>query len=811
MKRLLTVVLVLYYSLLAIAQRHQASEGGGAQGVVSGSVIEARTKAHLPYVSIALYKAKDSSLVTGAITGEDGNFTIEEVPFGKYYLQASFIGFKSLTVPDIKITPQSPAITLPAIILKEDVSGLDEVVIEGERKTVVYQLDKKVVSADKDLAAQGGTASDLLESVPSVQTTADGEISIKGSTQFTVFINGKPSALDASDALNAMPASSIESIEIITNPSAKYDPEGLGGIVNIITKKGRDKGINGLVSASAGSFNQYGSNIIIEYTGDKMKISGGFTADSRIMPRERISNRAYFRGDTTTFSNLRSDMEMYHTGYSANGGIHYSLTDKSTISVEANVGYRSFGRDFDTREDFYTSYSPDHLYSRQVTDFLIENNYYKLLGNYSQTFSSDKHTLTFSFDIFNRETDETDRLELYPGTLQWNDNVPFFEKTEKITDGVRSNKIASIDYVHPISEQQTFETGLYSKQIVSDNSYANSLYMPEQDAMVTDSSDIGAYSIERNIHAGYLLYSHVMDKLSFKAGLRAEYSTRLVEHSQVDKPYEWDLFSLYPSLHVSYTANEKQTFQLSYSKKVRRPQSHFLNPVPTAFESTSIRVGNPLLKPENNHSFELNFQQKINRSSFVAELYYRHSTDEIERVNRLNEDNVFVYTFMNLDSEDFYGSEFVFDLSPRPWWNVYTSFNGFYYTFSGSDLSLNTDNSTFSWNAKMRGTIKLKTKTNFQLSADYNAPTISSSGERGGYFVLNGGINQSLLKNALSIGLSVRDILQTWTREEYQLTHDYELTTINNYASPVFTVSVTYRINNYKKRMQKEMDEYDEE
>ncbi|MBK8807734.1 MAG: carboxypeptidase-like regulatory domain-containing protein [Bacteroidales bacterium] len=348
MNKIHFIYLLLLFNLPFLISTAQVSNGE-----ITGKIVQKSTNTPLEFVTLALYTLPDSTLVNGAISLPDGSFKISGVEQGKYFLKISFIGFDNKIIDNIQIAPASKSLELNKIILQESKHLLDEVTIETNRSTVSYKLDKKVITASQDIKSQGGTALDVLANAPSVQTDASGEVSLKGSTSFTVFINGKPSPLDASEALSSIPANFIDNIEIITNPSAKYDSEGGGGIVNIITKQNAIKGMNGIIEASYGSLNQYSGNILLEYTHKKLNIFAGFTLENRPFKSLKTTTINYTDTSSLLNSEKNSDQQNTRSGMLFKSGLSYLYKENSFLSLSWNFGTRNMNRNSITN----TSYS----------------------------------------------------------------------------------------------------------------------------------------------------------------------------------------------------------------------------------------------------------------------------------------------------------------------------------------------------------------------------------------------------------------------------------------------------------------------
>jgi len=518
-------IAILFFILLTISNLHASSsfftnpDEGSKTGTIKGKVVEGTGNAPVEYATVTLYTAKDSVMIDGVITNSDGFFEFKKLEEGEYNVIIRFMGFRKVLIAGIKIDEKNQASDVGTVTLKADVTNLEEVEIVGDKPLVEYKVDRKVVNVDQQLNAQGGTAVDVLERIPSIRTDLDGNVALRGSTNFTVLIDGKPSIITGSDALNQIPASTIDKIEIITNPSAKYDPDGTAGIINIITKKNSLKGLSGIVNLSAGTNPDYTGSLMLNYRTKKTSLSLGLDFGDREMPGYRKSYRESYLGDTISYLETNGDNEMTRTSYSVKAGIDYSLTDMNTISLEGNYRVFNMSRGGTTDNTNWSNLDINPVY--YLTDDINESDHPSMQFTLRDVhkFNNNGTELTAQL-TYNQGDDESEQLtQQYYSDETWTYKGDYLFNYKKNTTEGESELRGDLDFEHNIGEKGKLEAGFQLRMDRTDEDYLYYNHDSVTDEWILDNLQSNQYEFSHDIYALYGTYSTEIKKLGIKAGL----------------------------------------------------------------------------------------------------------------------------------------------------------------------------------------------------------------------------------------------------------------------------------------------------
>lgn len=804
--------------------------GKKALGNINGKVIDATTNEELQYVNIAMLRQKDSSIVNGTISDEKGKFTIKE-GYGKYLLRLTFIGYKDNF---ISIDVKNENIALGTIKLSKSAEALKGVVITAERSMMEYQLDKRVINVDKNLVSAGGSASDVLENVPSVSIDENGGVTLRGSSNVNILIDGRPSELlgnDLATILQQIPASTIESIEIITNPSAKYNPEGMSGIINIKLKEKGNMGLNGNVSISGGAglnnnsdtdknlFPQTSLSAGLNYSNKKFALF--LNGDMRY-----FDNFSYGFSDKSTFSNNNtinilqnrySDEKRLGRGFKIGGD--WYIDKQNTLSLSYNL--RSGG-------SFPNENNEERLFSWQKDDslnILNPNNYYGLEESSSKmlfqnfTLSYEKKfdkkdqilTLDANWNVgsFTNETVQTRSFDI---------NSPENYYLKNASNSSNDRAIITLNYAHPFSENIKLETG-YNLNYLNTNSVYD--YFNSRDGVRNDSMSYD-FNYKEQVHAVYATLGYSINKrISSQLGLRAEevirdgYKTQNNEKLIFPKDEDTkNYFSIFPTLHISYNITGSQSAQISYSRRINRPKYWSLSPSIDINNPANIRFGNPDLMPEYTDAFEIGYNKIFNKTSIFASLYYRITNDEITNLNFLwNEANAIKYGFewvwdvagveysdgiriastsKNLAKSSNYGAELIIDQQITKWWKVNLSGNIFGNYADGREFGGKLVE-TLNWDSKINSSMTLPKNWVIQISGQYQPKRENIQGYSTKMYWMDLAVKKDVLNKKGSISIRFSDIFNTRKRTSYTFTENYNQYSIRQRTSQVLIFSFNYR------------------
>jgi len=802
---------IIIYVLLMLLSINVYSDGisseSGSRGCLKGFVFDANANQPLEYATISMTRKKDNQVVNGTITDETGFFKIKDVDFGMYIIDISFIGYKTKSIPNVPIRPNDKNVDLGQIILEPTTETIGEAVVVADRPTMTYKIDKKVINVSQQHTSASGTAVEILENIPSITVDIDGNVSLRGSTSFTVLIDNKPTVLDASDALSQIPASAIENIEVITNPSAKYDPDGTSGIINIITKKNKLQGFNGIVNLNVGMYERYGGDFLINWRKERLNVYVG--ADFNNSNREgsiESENRTLFN-DTTSFLLSDGDFNRGRQSYNVRTGFNLTLNAKNSINFDARVGNMSRGGSTYTNYENYTNpATTNEIYkSDQISD--RGGLFYTLGLGYNHKFLKKGHEINSLFNYSLRDFEEETFNQLI------SDSGILTSGQRSLESGPRKHYNFQIDYTLPLRINDKFEAGYKTR--IEDSDQLAEMYQYNPVTQVYDYMDDFRHDVthDRHIHSLYSLYAGEIGNFGYQGGLRGEYTFReikLVETGESSIIDHWDLF---PTLHMSYNLPKDQQTMASYTRRIKRPRGWHLEPFLTWTDAYNVRMGNPDLNPEYIDSYELSYLNKFGRNTFSAEAYYRITNNKIERIRSVYDENVYLTTFENVGNDYSLGIELMLGLDIQKWWHI--DLMGIIYDYrvegelDGKDFS----ESSFNWNTRFNNTLRFGKTTRVQLNGMYNSPTVTAQGERNGFFMVNLAVKQDFYKNKLSATFQVRDVFATMNHSSVYEGDDFYSYTYYDPKSPTITLTLAFKINNYRpdrKRKSNDMDDMSE-
>ncbi len=782
--------------LVALALVVQSIFSAAQSATITGTVTDSLLQQPVEYANIVLGNYETQEQITGTTSGKDGTFVLSNIKPGEYLLVANFIGYYPKTVEPIAINDNNQKVDIGSLSLLQSVIELSGVEATAERAAVEYQIDKKVINVGKQYTAASGSAIDVLENVPSVTVDIEGNVALRGSSSFRVLIDGRPTILDNSDALRQIPASSIENIEIITNPSAKYDPDGTSGILNIITKKNTLNGVNGLVNVNAGVNKKYGADVLLNYRMPKFNVYVGGNFNSRYFPgtAEQISRT--LRNDTTYFVNSIGEMSRQFEMYGLQSGFDWNITDNDLLGVGLRYSDRTFSIQDET--DYYERQNPGASTNEYISLSEMQRGGadVSIQANYRHQFEKRGHELTAEAD-YERERDtgdNTDELFSLQGELQ--------SGRRAVEKGPEQQLRLKLDYTLPLREKDRFEAGYQSR--ISASSETNELYeyrpSTENYKFLDEYSHTTEY--DRSIHSLYSLYAAQLGRLGFQGGLRGEYTYRQVALVGENENSTIDRLDYFPTLHASFELAQNQQTMASYTRRIERPRGYYFEPFITWMDAYNVRRGNPGILPEYIDSYEASYQRNVGKSLFSLEGYYRITHNKIERVQSVYSETVMLHTVDNVGEDYTLGAEMMLNMDTFKWWNVNLMGNLYRYRIEGVIDNELFSRSSRNWDIRFNNTFNLTSSSRLQINMSYNSPSVSAQGRREGYFATNVAMRQTFLQDKLEVILQARDIFAT---AKYQFTAEganfYRESRFTREA-PVYTVTLNYSINNYKRQRQ---------
>ncbi len=813
MRGVMGSIIAFFIGVSVFANDAFTGEGAVAlpAGTVKGMILDSTTRGIIEYATIGLYRVKDSSLVNGLVTGADGAFVFKDLPAGEYYIDANFIGYVPRRIFPINIGSQRTALDLGNVLLHPDVTRIEEVTVVAQSQRVEYKIDKKVVNIAQDLSASGGSLVNALENTPSIEVDVEGNVSLRGSGNFQLLIDGKPSIIGGSEGLQQIPASAVQSLEIITSPSAKYDPDGAAGIINVIMKKQKNNGVGGIANVSVGTRNKYSADLLLNFRRNKLNyFIGGEFADQQNYNEGENERRTYVN-DTTTTILTTSDGVFRRKSYNLKSGIDYALTDKSTLSLSGVVGAREFSRDFNGNSHWFTE--PATRDSFYITQNVSGDNnlFYNLNLDYQKKFDDNGHQLMASVYYESSREDEEEEDIIRSTDMRY---IPTgFEpsRARSITETPEQVLRAELDYTKPLGSGK-IEAGLQSRWDADEAKYIYEDFVVPGNEWLQNDSISNSMEYLDAMQSAYLIYSAQLGKFEYQAGLRAEYNKRTLDQITINESFTYEKLHFFPSFYLTRRISDAHQVQFTYSRRIQRPRERDLNPFKEFQGVDNVSFGNPALRPEFSNAFEMNYQYTHKRGFVSLETYYRGTLDKITRLSgydTIADRKVFTSTTVNANKDNSLGVELMTNWEIARWWQLNVTGNFFRYQLNGRVESEEVKSVTTSWRTNFSSTFMMKWDTRFQFSGFYNGPSNTLQGKREGSFVVNLALRKELLKKQLTVSLNARDIFSTGMSTNISEGSNFYNYNKGRRESPVVMLNLTFRINNYRQAANRQQDDSD--
>ncbi|MDP4114819.1 MAG: outer membrane beta-barrel family protein [Bacteroidota bacterium] len=788
----LFILLILLFSANFAQTSDRISLKGTA--TITGIIKDTTTSEPIEYATVMLLKDSTKKVLGGNITSSNGSFILEGVPVGTYRLKITCINYKDTYSDFIHITEKKEKLDIGTVYLSTTSLNLSAITVTAQKGAIEFTADKMIVNVEKTMPPAGGSAIDVLKNTPSVNVDIDGNVSLRGNQNINIQIDGRPSGISDAKMLEQLPADMIDKIEIVTNPSARYDADGTAGIINIVLKKKEESNFNGLAQISAGTRDNYGSSLSFNYRENAVNVYGGY--DNRFMNRGR--NGYYERtSELPTSTYLHNDIHNNMQGQSHNlkFGIDYyfSKYDVISTSVLTNKGKRDEG-------DYTSSVSKDSL-GNPLYSYLNKNSGnrdgfdldYNL--NYKRTFDTKGKELTADF-YFTRSTDNDK-------TFRTSNSVII--SPDENTSGYENNNLFSLksDYVNPISEDTKFEAG-YKGIYRERNSDYNQFDLDSLGVFYNNTRFSNSFNYKENIHAAYSIFTSAFNlgiKYKYQIGLRLENAASNSYQKETSLHHDKNYFSVFPTFNLSAVLNKGNELRVSYSRRINRPNLWQLNPFVRKIDDYNVRVGNPDLNPEYIDAYEFTHSLFLNKLSFITTLFYRQVNDNINvHVSYDPATDVLTQSFSNYAKQKSYGLEFNVMSQMFKWWNLNGSFSYYGTKFEGNNVDQSVAKSV--WYARFSSQW-MYSGFALQLNGYYSSPQAVPQGKMFGMFMTDLGLKKTLLDGQLTLGLRVSDLFNTakWKAE----INGINFSSLNNMKinSRIVSLSITYNINNFKMKQDK--------
>ncbi len=760
-------------------------------GTVIGIVSDSLNGQKIEYASVAIIAVADSSVKGGSVTGSDGSFSITKLPPGNFKVRVTFMGYKEWYSKPFVISVMNAQFDAGAIKLSPSSKEMSTVVIEEQRSDYTNSIDKKTYDVNQNIVNTGGTATDVLQNIPSVTVDVDGNVSLRGSANVTILIDGKPSGMTGDDrtaVLQQIPASMIERIEVITNPSAKYDAQGMAGIINIITKKEKGKGYNGTIAGGVGTGNKYNGSLNLNMRREKANFFGsyssryedrwmkGFGAQTTLTPDTAFRYDSKSGGlQNSTFHNGRLGTDIYFNPY-------------NTLSLSTGYSFRVENKMDSTNYLFYDeSDSITSDFSRLVDGF-DRTHTIDAAFDFRKSFPGSQRTFSSagSFTTNQREVLNNFRLKSYGY-----ENSPY--QTNK-ANNTYYNITAQADYSHPFSDSFRIETGIKYNYRQYTNEQAGYQYNYLTGVYVSDSRFADLFTYDENVGAAYIQTSIHRKKLDYLAGVRAEYTYLTGSSASQDTTFTKNYLNLFPNAAVRFTSANGTEMQLSYGRRLNRPGNWYLNPYVDYSDSINLRTGNPYLNPEFIHSFDFTINRVKPKLMWSFTFYYRHSENVITHVRTFDVlTNRGIVKPENYTSSENYGVEYVLRVPFKKKGNVMLSGSAYLNQVNGDNVDPALQSSAFHYNARLSFSYKIFKPTTIQISGMYFSPWINPIGQ---FWMIGGvdiGVRHEVFKGKGQLSVNLTDVFNTRAFEVKNVADQYQMVGGRKRESMVLMLSFNWR------------------
>ncbi|MES2651548.1 MAG: TonB-dependent receptor [Bacteroidota bacterium] len=764
-RKVLVLLITICFATVKIS-----AQGPGV-GKISGKIVDAQTNEAIHFATAVLLDKKTKAIVKAVQSAEDGSFVLSGLPNGVFTFKVSYVGLQTMVRDSVSISDAVKEVNFGSVKMKTAKGNmLNEVTITAPKATMQMGIDKKIFSVDQSLVSEGGSASDLLQNVPSVQTDIDGNVSLRGSSGVRVLIDGKPSLIaggNIAQILQSIPASSIESVELITNPSAKYDAEGQSGIINIVLKRNKKLGFNGSVALTAGNRENYNGNTSLSFQNNKINLYGNYSYRYGNRIGGGFNNIEYKNPSPTSlaFASQNNDSKDLNKGHNLKAGLDYYLAEKSVISFSSGLNIRNGDEnEFLNIDQLFANRNPFSL-SNRFNNEQQKGNSYDLGLDFSQKFKNPKEEFTANIGF---SEGSNDNYQVYNTTVyNVKGNTTNDIDIQRTTrDGFNRNYNIQFDYTRPLGNFGKLEGGYRSQIRISESATFADQLSPVDGGFDFNYALSNDFNSKDQVHAAYINYQNQIKNFGYQIGLRAEdakLDTRMgaynINSDLSFTPGQVAYTRIYPSVFLTQKINDAQQVQLSYSRRVNRPRGWDTNPFLDVSDPLNYRQGNPNLQPEDVHAFELSYSRFWKKFSIISSAYMRQTNDVIQRIRTEPDVNgITITTPQNLTRNIASGLELIgkFDLVKK--WNFTANVNLYQSKIQGVPAFGIVENAGFSWNANLTNNFTLPLGITLQIKGDYRAAEVMAQGKRNAMYGMDAGGKYDFKDKKSSLSLNIRDV-----------------------------------------------------
>jgi outer membrane receptor protein involved in Fe transport len=727
-------------------------------GTITGTIIDKSNSQPLENADVTLLKMKDSSVVKGTSTDASGKFSLTELPPGRFMLRANVVGYNFSMVSGITINKDNPIVNLDPIKLSQGETSTDEIVVEDVKPDIEVHPDKKVFNVEKNLVNQGGTLIDLLKNIPGVNVDQDGNVSFRGGEGVKILIDGKNSGLEGpnrNNILEQIPATNVSSIELMSNPSAKYEAEGSYGILNIVLKKDKGFGYNGTVGVNVGTGDKYNGQMSFNLKNNKLNLFGSYNYNQMNFTMSGFSDRNNF-GSSISAINQDNTGNWRNKGHMLKFGFDYTVDPMNSFG--ATLNYRNSDRSRNNQSQVQEFDPSNNLVSdyNDIVAGLEKGNDLDINANYMLKFKKPQQLLTAELSFSRSKENETNNIYTIP-------NIPVITNPDKRNEYQGETDMdffGQADYVQPFSKEAKLETGYKGSYKKRDNDDHTDLFNYTTGEFETSTSSLNHFVYQEQVQALYAIYSNKIGNFGFSLGARMEYTRIKGEQLTINQTFTKDYVDFFPSASISQTISKGTELQLSYSRRINRPRLGQLNPFrETSFGSTiNISQGNPDLNPEFTDSYEFSVVQYLPWATITPSIFYKYTKDDISRQRTLIDSVTTLTTFVNYNKVKSYGGEMIVNLTPVKIWNFNGTFSYYKTDVDATNLSTGLTNSGYSWSTRLMSNLTLPADFFLQLSYFYSGKHITAQGTFQPFQSFDAAIKKDLFDKKFSITLRANDI-----------------------------------------------------
>ena len=800
-------ILFLLGMLFAYGQR----PGGPPKLVITGKVIDKETNQPLEYATITLKNKNRPDLIQGGITDAEGNFRIESFP-GQYDINVEFISFATYSQNDVSI---KSSLNLGTIALKIDANELEEVELVGEQTQVEIRLDKRIYNVGKDITVRGGSVADVLGNIPSITVDVEGNVALRGNNNVRILINGKPSGLigiSGPDGLRQLPSESIEKVEVITSPSARYDAEGTGGILNIILKKQERSGFNGNFNINGGVPETFRGTATVNWKTKKINLFSTNTIGRRTSISNGLSENEYYNGEEANsylFETAKTNRERDQLFFSL--GAEYFIDDTSSFTLNGFYRDNEGINDGVVTIDELNAIGGNRISTNERKQYEPElDESFQISGLYEKKFNDKGHEISATYQYEESAEDELAQitsLQTFPFTrINNNEEVTTLESQKRI--------LAQVDYVYPLDENTQIELGYRGTFNTIETDYEVAFI--ENSVRTTDMDLTNVLVYKEYVNAAYAQFGKKIDQFSLLLGLRMEDSNIVIDQRTTSDYTNKRYTNWFPTVNLSFEIDEKENITLGYAKRIRRPRGFFLNPFPSRNSITNFFQGNPDLNPASTGSFDLGYLKRFKKFTLNGSIYYQRTTSNFQFVNEdtgetviisgdpndSNSDLVIVPVLrrgpINLSKNKRYGGEANLTFTPNRKIRLNANFNVYSNEVIGTYNGFVFDAKNVSWSSRFVSSINFGKGLSWQNQLFFRGPRVTAQSKSKPLGGLSTAINKDIFKDKGTLSFRISDVFNSQKYRTDTFTDTFNSYTEFQWRQPTYIATFTYRLNQKK-------------